>query len=103
MIWDRSSAWTVPNRGEPLTAVRRGESTPGVSLASSTQNEWLSVEWRKPADQSDLGVVVTPSRLVEIHRRVEEIYEEVAGDGPDDDAERGSIVTYSIPRRAVRL
>ena len=29
--------------------------------------------------------------------------EEFAGDHPDEDADRGSIVTYPIPRRAVRL
>lgn len=64
--------------------------------------EW-PVEWRDAADQSDFGVVVTPEQLVEIQRRVREIYEEYAEDNSDEDAERVSIITYSVPRRAVRL
>lgn len=66
------------------------------------RSEWSS-QWRDAADQSDYGVTVTPDQLVEIERRVREIYEEYADDNPAEDAERVFLISYAVPRRAVRL
>lgn len=71
-------------------------------------DDWLDVrsewpaEWRDAADQSDFGVNVTPDELAEINRRVREIYEEYDRDDAGEDAERVLIITYAVPRAAVR-
>ncbi|HZD22559.1 MAG TPA: helix-turn-helix domain-containing protein [Acidimicrobiia bacterium] len=66
------------------------------------RSEWPA-EWRDAADQSDFGVTVTADQLIEIQRRVREIYEEYDTDDPAEGAERVSLINYAIPRRAVRF
>lgn len=72
-------------------------------------DEWLDVrsewpkEWRDAVDQSDFGVTVTPGELAELNRRVREIYEEYDSGDPKDGAERVFLITYSVPKRAVKM